>query len=205
MRDFGRRRFLALSALAPAAVIAACSQDEPEREGRESERQDLPEADLAALEFAASLEVVAEAAYRKMAGEVTAGRLGEVPAAGSEFVQAAAMQHGQALAALTDVLEASGRSTPVDGHVEFETSTVTPALTAAKAWPEMASLARTIETALSATYLEAVHSALQSPAALRLAGAVQATAQKRIATLNFMLGEYPVPDTFQKTDAAIAR
>ena len=199
-----RRRFLALGVLAPVGLIASSCSDEPTEGNGGAERSaDIPGPDLDALEFAASLEVVAGAAYRKGSGELTAGRLGEVPPAGSELLQSAATQHGQALTAINDLLESAGRSPVSESNVEFESAVVTPALTAAKGWPEVASLARTVEATLSATYLQSIHSTLQSPAALRLAGGIQATAQKRVAILNFMLGEYPVPDTFQKTDAAL--
>ncbi len=198
-----RRRFLALGAVAPAAIVASCSDDPPASADREGEKTNVPGPDLDALEFAASLEVVAEAAYRKALSDLTAGRLGEIPAAGSELFQSAATQHGQCLAAINDLLEGAGRTATAEGDTDFESSVVTPALTAARGWPEIASLARTVETALSATYLRSIHSTLQSPVALRLAGGIQATAQKRVAILNFMLGEYPVPDTFQKTDQAL--
>ena len=198
-----RRHFLALGAAAPTALLASCTDDAPERTARAREGADIPGPDLDALEFSASLEVVAEAAYRKALGELTAGRLGEVPPAVSELLQSAATQHGQSLAALNELLEAAGRTPVSEGNAEFESAVVTPALTAAKSWPEIGSLTRTIETALSATYLQSIHSTLQSPSALRLAGGIQAVAQKRAAVLNFMLGEYPVPDTFQKTDQAL--
>lgn len=198
-----RRKFLVIGAVAPAAALAACSDgDEEPRPGR-AEGSKVPGPDLDALEFAAGLEVVAETTYRKVSADMAGGRLGEVPAAASELVQSAATQHGQCLAEINDLLRKAGRTPTKDGNTEFETSVVTPTLTAAKAWPEVAGLARTIETALSATYLQSIHSTLQSPAALRLAGGIQATGQKRIAVLNFLLGEYPVPDTFQKTDAAV--
>lgn len=204
MAKIGRRRFLALSAVAPVAALAACTDASSEGEAR-NERGEVPAPDLDALEFAAGLEVVTEAAYRKTLAELAAGRLGEIPAAGSELFQSAATQHGLCLAAINQLLKGEGRDSVENGNIEFETSVVTPALTEAKGWPPVASLARTLETALAATYLQAIHSTLQSPAALRLAGGIQATGQKRVAVLNFLLGEYPVPDTFQKTDAAIAR
>lgn len=200
-----RRRFLAFGALAPAALVASCSDDPPKRTARPGPHDEIPQPDLDALEFAASLEVAAEAAYRKGLVELTAGRLGEIPPAGSEFLQSAASQHGQCIVAINGVLDGAGRTAIEEGDSDFETSVVTPALTAAKGWPEIGSLARTIETTLSATYLQSIHSTLQSPTALRLAAGIQATAQKRVAILNFMLGEYPVPDTFQKTDAARVR
>lgn len=200
-----RRRFLVLSAGAPVALLAAACSDAPEPGDPSGESGEIPEPDLDALAFVASLEVAAEAAYRQGLGEMTAGRLGDIPAAGSELFQTAAAQHGQSLAAINELLAGSGRRSTSEADVEFESSVVTPALTAARVWPELAALARTLETALSATYLQSIHSTLQSPAALQLAGGIQAVAQKRIAILNYMLGEYPVPDTFQKTDAAIAR
>lgn len=198
----GRRRFLVLSGLAPAAALAACTDSPTDRSGPE-DRGDLTAPDLDAMELLAGLEAVAETAYRDVLAALTVGKLGDVPAAGTELLRSAAAQHGQCLSEINALLKTGGRAAVSDPNLEFQASAVTPALTAAKGWPEIAALARTIETALAATYLQTVHSTLQSRATLRLAGGIQATGQKRVAILNFLLGEYPVPDTFQKTDLAL--
>lgn len=163
----------------------------------------MPEPDLEAMEFLAGLEVATEVAYRDALDAATSGALGEVPAAVTELVQSAAAQHSQCLAAINKLLEGAGHPAVKEANTDFETTVVTPGLAAAKGWPEIAALARTIETTLAATYLQSIHSTLRSRATLRLAGGIQATGQKRVAVLNFLLGEYPSPDTFQKTDAAL--
>ncbi|HUR49982.1 MAG TPA: ferritin-like domain-containing protein [Acidimicrobiales bacterium] len=191
-----------MSGLLPAATLVACTGPASAPEGPEDSGE-MPGPDLDAMEFVAGLEVVAEAAYRQALASLTAGQLGEVPAAGSELLQSAATQHGQCLAAINHLLESAGRKAVTEPNIEFDLSVVTPELTAAKGWPQIAFLARTIETALAATYLQAIQSTLQARSTLRLAGGIQATGQKRVAILNFLLGEYPVPDAFQKTDAAL--
>lgn len=196
-----RRRFLMLGGLAPLAVAAACS--DPPSDPVPDDNSGLPGPDLDAMTFAAGLEVAAESTYKEMLISVTAGKLGEVPAAGTELIQSAAAQHGECLAAVNALLKAAGRAVVTQPNLDFEASFVTPALTAAKSWSEIAALARALETALAATYLQTIRSTLRSRAAIRLAGGIQATGQKRVAILNFLLGEYPVPDTFQKTDAAV--
>lgn len=198
----GRREFLRVGGLAPLALVAACSDNSADPSPPQ-DQGDLPQPDLEAMEFVAGLEVVAAAAYREALAAQTAGRLGEVPAAGTDLLQSAASQHSQCLSEINGLLNEGGRAAVTELNVEFETSVVRPALGAAKGWPEIAALARTIETTLAATYLQTIHSTLRSRAAIRLAGGIQATGQKRVAILNFLLGEYPVPDTFQKTDAAL--
>lgn len=203
MRPFGRRRFLA--AAVASAALTACTDgaDEPQpRAGAGG--GDVPDPDLDALELIAQLEVVARNAYRDSAAASDAGRLGAMPAAGVEFLKSAAAQHGDALEALNALLRGNERPAVEEGHVEFETVTVGPPLEQLKSWGEVAALARNVEVALAATDLEAIHSTLQSPAPIRLVAGLQATSQKRVAVLNFLLGEFPSPDTFQKTDAAIA-
>ena len=165
----------------------------------------MPDPDLDAIEHIAQLEVVARNAYREGAAASDAGRFGAMPAAGVEFLKSAAAQHGDALEALNGLLRRNGRAAVAEAHPEFESVIVGPSLAEVKAWPEMASLARNVEVALAATALEAVHSTLQSPDGIQLVGGLQATSQKRVAVLNFMMGEFPSPDTFQKTDAAVAR
>lgn len=165
----------------------------------------MPAPDLDAIELMAQLEVVARDAYREGAAASDAGRFGAMPAAGVEFLKSAAEQHADALEALNALLRRNARATVAEAHPEFEKVNVGPPLAEVKVWPQMASLARNVEVALAATALETVHSTLQSPDALRLIGGLQATSQKRVAVLNFLMGEFPSPDTFQKTDAAVAR
>ena len=203
MSTFGRRRFLAAAAL--AAGSAACSDGSGEPGGRGGGgSRDVSDSDLDVLEHIAQLELVARDSYRESAAASDAGRLGEMPAAGVEFLRSAAAQHGEAFDALDAMLRRNERTPVEEGHIEFKRVTVGPPLAEMKSWPAAASLARTIEGALAATGLEVIHSTLESDEAIRLVGGLQATCQKRVAVLNFLMGQFPSPDAFQKTDAAVA-
>ena len=201
MSTFGRRRFLAAAALAAGSAACSDGSGEPGRGGGGS--RDVSDTDLDVVEHIAKMELVARDAYREGTAASDAGRLGEMPAAGVEFLRAAAAQHGEAVSALNGLLRRNDRTPVEEGHVEFERVTVGPPLVAMKSWPDAASLARTIEGALAATDLEAIHSTLESDDAIRLVGGLQATCQKRVAVLNFLSGQFPSPDAFQKTDAAV--
>ena len=58
-----------------------------------------------------------------------------------------------------------------------------------------------LEQTASDTYLK-VMPTLMSGDAITLAGALQISGQEHAAVLHYVLGEYPVPDVFQKTDLA---
>jgi len=67
----------------------------------------------------------------------------------------------------------------------------------------VAKLALLLEQTAADTYLGATKS-LTGKEALTMAGALQSVDQEHAAILLFVLGQYPVPDVFQKTDKAFA-
>lgn len=150
--------------------------------------------------FAAGLEVLAVGTYKGALDAATANKLGAVPAAGAEFVTTAMAQHQEHLDAWNKVLAEAGQpevAAPDPGlkpTVDAEFAKVTDFAGAAK-------LALMLEEIAAATYLSAIPS-LQSKDAVKLAGSIQAIDAKHAAILHFVLGEYPVPDVFAKTDKA---
>lgn len=204
--NFGRRKFLMGAGLTAAAVaLAACSNDDDsDVSSGGGDGGDIPDGDLDVIAFAAGLELLAVGTYQAALDAASSGALGEIPPAGAEFVQTALNQHQEIADALNGVLSDAGRDEVTTPNAEVKAAVVDPAFAAAKNFGDAANLARTLETAAAATYLKAVQSQLQSDAAIRTAAGIQATGQKRVAILNYVLGDYPVPDTFQKTDAAIA-
>ncbi len=66
----------------------------------------------------------------------------------------------------------------------------------------VAELALMLEGIAADTYLDA-QSMLEGSDAKALAGSIQVVDRQHIAILNYVLGEYPVPDTFQNTDQSV--
>ncbi|MGI8492553.1 MAG: ferritin-like domain-containing protein [Acidimicrobiales bacterium] len=149
---------------------------------------------------AASLEVLAVATYKAALDAATANKLGTVPPAVANFVQTAMSNHQAALDRWNSALTGAGAQAvsapPPDlkAKVDAAFGQVTDVTGAAK-------LALMLETIAADTYLSAV-STLQNKDAITLAGALQIIDQEHAAVLHYVLGEYPVPDVFQKTDMA---
>lgn len=201
---FGRRRFLAGTGLVVAAAALGSCTDGGDGESADSPDGGRPsEADLDFLELAAGLEALAVETYQGSLDAAAGGKLGEVPAAGSEFLQVAHDQHDEALAALNGILESGDREPVANPNTAARESVVEPGLASATDFLSVARVVRNLESALAATYLRAVQSDLQVNEIVRAAAGIQATGQKRVAVLSFMIGEFPSPDPFQRTDAAI--
>lgn len=202
--SFSRRRFLVGSGLAAgvAVVAAACgSDDDDTAAGSDATAgEGGADGDLAVAEFAAGLEVLAVGTYKAALDAATANKLGAVPPAVAEFVQTAMAHHEEHLAAWNDVITGAGRTAVSAPNAQLK-PVVDAELGKAKTVADAAKLARTLEETAAATYLSAIPD-LTSKDAVKLAASIQATDAKHVAILNYVLGEYPVPDVFAKTDKA---
>jgi hypothetical protein len=199
----GRRRFLVAGGAGAAAVTAlgvfgpplatADAASAPAK--RPSASHDL---EVAAL--AAGLEVLVVGTYKSTLDASAAGSLGTVPAAGAAYVKTAMSHHQTHLDRWNARLQAAGR--PI---ATFPNSRLKPkidrAVAQAKDFAHAAKLARDLEETAAATYLRAIPT-LQSPDAVKLAGSIHIIDMAHIAILNYVLGEYPVPDTFADTGKA---
>ena len=205
---FSRRRFLVGSGLAAGAVVvtAACGSDDDDVSSGGSNTtmgetaEDDGSGDLAVAEFAAGLEVLAVGTYKAALDAATANKLGAVPPAVAEFVTTAMAHHEEHLAAWNKVLTGAGKTAVSTPNAQLK-PVVDAEFGKAKTIGDAAKLARTLEETAAATYLSAIPT-LKSKDAVRLAASIQATDAKHVAILNFVLGEYPVPDVFAKTDKA---
>ncbi len=211
---FSRRKFLVGSGVVAglAVVTAACGSDD----NTDTAATDTTEAggttettaaagggggdDLAVASFAAGLEVLAVGTYKAALDAAVGGKLGEVPAAGAEFVKTAMAHHTEHLAAWNKVLKGAGKPEVTTPDAKLK-PTVDAEFGKVKDFGGAAKLAKLLEEIAAATYLSAIPS-LKSKDAIKLAASIQATDAKHVAILNFVLGEYPVPDTFAKTDKA---
>ena len=207
--SFSRRRFLIGSGLAAglAVVTAACGSDDDEdaaatdtTAASEGGTENGADGDVAVAEFAAGLEVLAVGTYKAALDAATANKLGAVPPAVAEFVKTAMSQHEEHLAAWNKVITGAGRSAVSTPNAQLK-PVVDAEFGKAKTVADAAKLARTLEETAAATYLSAIPS-LKSKDAVKLAASIQAVDAKHVAILNFVLGEYPVPDVFAKTDKA---
>lgn len=206
--SFSRRRFLVGSGVAAglAVVAAACGNDDEDgaaatdTTGSSASGEEDGGGDLAVAEFAAGLEVLAVGTYKAALDAATANKLGAVPPAVAEFVTTAMKHHEEHLAAWNKVITGAGRSAVSTPNAQLK-PVVDAEFGKAKTVADAAKLARTLEETAAATYLNAIPS-LVSKDAVKLAASIQATDAKHVAILNFVLGEYPVPDVFAKTDKA---
>ncbi|MEO6123835.1 MAG: ferritin-like domain-containing protein [Ilumatobacteraceae bacterium] len=152
--------------------------------------------------LAAGLEVLAVNTYGAALDAAGKGALGEVPPAVAEFVTTAKAQHQEQLDKWNEVLVAAGApkvtkpNADLDPVVADAFSKVTDVVGAAK-------LALMLEQIAAATYQSAIP-VLTSKDAILLAGSIQIIDFQHAAILNFVLGNYPVPDTFGKLDQAVA-
>ncbi len=158
--------------------------------------------DLPLAKFAAGLEVLAVDTYKRTAHAAAAGRLGDVPPAITEFVTTVQGHHQAAVDQWNLTLSAGGQP-PVSTADARLQSTVNTAFRQVKDVVGAAKLALMLEDVASATYLAAIPK-LQSPEGIGLAASIQPVDMQHAAVLRFVLGEYPVPDVFAKTDQAVA-
>ena len=154
--------------------------------------------DLAIVALAASLENLAVGTYQAGIDAATAGKLGAVPPAVVSFATTAQSHHKDHAAAWNSVLTGAGKKaiTGVDLTVKKDVDT---AFAQVKDVPGLATLALSLENGAAATDLTAID-AVKSPAGIKVAATIQPVEMQHAAVLNFLLGQYPVPDTFAKKD-----
>jgi hypothetical protein len=66
---------------------------------------------------------------------------------------------------------------------------------------DLAKFALVLENAAAATYLEGI-GAMTDASNIKVAASIQPVEMQHAAILHFVLGEYPVPDSFAKMDGA---
>jgi hypothetical protein len=202
-----RRGFLiGAGALAGGAVLAACSSNSSssttttKAASSGSSTAGKLTGDLAVAALAASLENLAVAAYGDVLTAAGANKLGTVPPAVATFVTTVKGQHAQHAQAWNSAIVAAGHSaittpdpvlTPV---IVADFKKVTDVTGAAK-------LALTLEDVAAATYQSAI-SAVKATSSVKVAASIQPVEMQHAAILNFVLGQYPVPNAFSPTSSA---
>lgn len=156
--------------------------------------------DLAVAAVAAALENLAVGTYQAGLDAATAGTLGAVPPAVATFATTAQKHHKDHAAAWNSVLTGAGKEavTGVDLTVKAD---VDQAFANVKDVGGLARLALTLENTAAATYLNGI-GVLGDTGAIQVAASIQPVEMQHAAILNFVLGNYPVPDPFAKTEGA---
>jgi hypothetical protein len=156
--------------------------------------------DLAVVALAASLENLAVGTYQAAIDAVTAGKLTGVPDAVVTFAMTAQSQHKDHAAAWNGVLTGAGKKavTGVDLTVK---KGVDKAFAKVTDVPGLAQLALDLENVAAATYVAAID-VVKNPAGIKTAASIQPVELQHAAILNYLLGQYPVPDAFAKSTGA---
>ena len=223
-RTLSRRTMLGgAMAIGAGLVLAACGSDKPSATDAAVADTTMPVAvaettlaaaaadttvaapasgDAAIAMLAAGLEVLAVNTYTAALDAAGAGKLGDVPPAVATFATTAKAHHQAHLDAWNKVLTDAGAAAVTEPNstlkpkVDADFAKVTDVVGLAK-------LALQLEEIAAATYLSASPRIIDK-AAITLAGSIQVIDAQHAAILHYVLGEYPVPDVFAKTDLAVA-
>jgi hypothetical protein len=202
-RVTSRRRFLVGSGAAAVGglLLAACggSSKTPPAGGTATTVAGGG-ADLAVAALAAAIENLAVSTYQAGLDAASAGTLGPVPPAVSTFATTAQQHHRDHAAAWNSLLTSAGKEavTGVDLTLKAE---VDRALADVSDVGSLARLALSLENTAAATYQSGIGT-LSDTGAIQVAASIQPVELQHAAILNFVLGNYPVPDAFTKTTLA---
>ncbi|MFC4030792.1 ferritin-like domain-containing protein [Streptomyces polygonati] len=156
--------------------------------------------DLRTVALAVALENQAVGAYQTALTAAKAGKLGTVPAAVTTFMTTAMAQHSEHARTWNAVLTGAGK--PAITNVPLsDQARVTAALGKATNAAAVARVALGLEDQAAQTYLSATFH-VKSPGAIRTAATIAPVEAMHAAILHFVLGQFPVPDTFLPTDKA---
>ncbi|MDP9183637.1 MAG: ferritin-like domain-containing protein [Actinomycetota bacterium] len=196
-----RRAFLAGgSAVVGGLLLTACGSSDKKAGGSVSPStgsSSPANADIAALSTDASIEALAIFAYDAALKAAPMGKFGKtVPAAVATFATVAKKQHEDHLAAFNAAITQAG-GTAFTKPDPALAPTVTKLFGDVTNVVDLAKLAITLENTAAATYIQQM-AELTSPAALAAVATIAPVEQQHSAILYFVIGEYPVPDTFVK-------
>jgi hypothetical protein len=154
--------------------------------------------DVATAQLAASLEVLAVNTYQAALDAASDGTLPDVPEAVATFITTAQGHHQQALDEWNSLLTTLGESEVTAPPPDLET-TVNDAFAEAGDVVAVAELALLLEQTAADTYFEAIPT-IENADALALAASIQPIDMQHAAILNYVLGTYPVPETFANAE-----
>lgn len=154
--------------------------------------------DLQFIAMSASLENLAVGTYQAAIDAVTAGKLTNVPKAVVAFAQTAQSQHKDHAEAFNGLLTAVGHAKVTQPDMAVK-PIVDQAFAQVTDVPGLAKLARLLENTAAATYQAGIGT-LENQKAIQTLASIQPVERQHAAILSFVLGDYPVPDAFSRTD-----
>ena len=156
--------------------------------------------DLRIAAVAASLENLAVGTYQAALDATAANKFGGVPPAVVTFVETAKRHHGEHAAAWNAILTSAGKTRVTEPDQVIKPQ-IDQAFAQVHDFAGLARLALSLENVAAATYLDGI-GVIQNNQALKTAATIHPVELQHAAILNFVLGNYPVPDGFAKTDGA---
>ena len=198
-RSFLRGGLITAGAVGGGAVLAACGSSTTTTSSITG-ASPTPSADLDFVRLGASLEVLAVAAYGTALTVATSGALGTVPPALAAFVTTAKEQHGEHEAAWNGILT-KNRQPEQTAPDPALSAPVQAQLKAVTGIPALATLALGLENVALQTYVNGA-GLLQSADARLVALTIAPVEAQHAAILNYLLGQYPVPDSQIPKDKA---
>jgi hypothetical protein len=205
-----RRGFLAGAGLvAGGIVLAACSSDATSRTsttGTSAGATGTSAAsgaanDLKVAALATGLENLAVAVYQAGIDAASAGKLGAVPPSVVTFATTAQSQHRAHAGAWNAVLTGAGQPAVTGVDLTVKREVTDPALAKVTDVAGLAKLALALEEVAAATYLSAI-GVLSSKGGIQTTASIQPVEMQHAAILHYVLGQYPVPDSFAPTVGA---
>jgi hypothetical protein len=201
-----RRGFLLGSGVALGGVaLAACGGTDSAKPpttttvaGKAPSKSDPTDAQVAML--ATALENTAVLTYATALKAARSGKLGDVPPSVATFVTTVQQQHQDHADAWNAALP-SGNKVGKQIDTTLMDNVVGPALANVKDIAGVAALALVLENAAAATYQQSLQQ-LTDASQLQLPASIQPVEMQHASILMFLLGRYPVPDSFSTTDAA---
>jgi len=192
-------------ALVGALALAACGSTKTTRsssgETTTSPASTSLTGDFAIAALSASLENLAVQTYQAGLDAATAGKLGTVPPAVATFASTVKAQHSDHAAAWNAILTNAGKVAVTGIDQTLRSGVVDPGFAQVSDVAGLARLALGLENVAAATYLNSI-AIIENNNALKTAASIQPVEMQHAAILNFVLGQYPVPDSFARTDGA---
>lgn len=198
-----RRTFLlGAGAVAGGLTLAACGGKSSNGKASGGGGNQKLSGDLSVAALAASLENLAVQTYQAGLDAASKGALGAVPPAVATFAMTAQSHHRDHAAAWNSILTKAGKNAITGVDQTVNDAVVKPGFAEVKDVVGLAKFALGLENVAAATYLNGIQNAISDKGAIAVAASIQPVEMQHAAILNFVLGQYPIPDAFAKTDGA---